>query len=67
MFFQSVNDFIRMGGYGFYVWLAYGISFFVILALIIQSAAGKNALFKDIKRQQQREQRRQSANTGGIL
>ncbi len=67
MFFQSFNDFIQMGGYGFYVWLAYGISFFVILALIIQSAAGKNALFKDIKRQQQREQRRQTANTGGTL
>ncbi|WP_032092315.1 MULTISPECIES: heme exporter protein CcmD [Pasteurellaceae] len=67
MFFQSFDDFIHMGGYGFYVWLAYGISFIVILALIIQSIAGKRALFKDIKRQQQREQRQRAANTGGTL
>ena len=26
MFFQSWSDFINMGGYGFYVWLSYGIS-----------------------------------------
>ena len=27
MFFQSWSDLIHMGGYGFYVWLSYGLSF----------------------------------------
>ena len=39
MFFQSWSDFINMGGYGFYVWLSYGIS---LVAMII---------FGDTKRQ----------------
>ncbi len=59
MFFQSWNDFFNMGGYGFYVWLAYGISFVVILVLGFQNISSKKALFKEIKREQQRKQRQQ--------
>ncbi|MDG6882122.1 heme exporter protein CcmD [Phocoenobacter uteri] len=61
MFFQSWSDFFNMGGYGFYVWLAYGISFVAILALGVQSMTSKKALFKEIKREQQRKQRQQTA------
>ncbi|MDP8033527.1 heme exporter protein CcmD [Pasteurella atlantica] len=60
MFFQSWSDFFNMGGYGFYVWLAYGISFVAILVLGLQSISSKKALFKEIKREQQRKQRQQT-------
>ena len=41
MFFQSWSDLLNMGGYGFYVWLSYGLSVLLIMALVIQSAYKK--------------------------
>ena len=40
MFIQSWSDFINMGGYGFYVWLSYGISLVAMIILAIQSVKG---------------------------
>ena len=65
MFFQSWSDFIHMGGYGFYVWLSYGLSFIAIVALIIQSLMGKSAVLKSVKREQQRESRLQQVQQKG--
>ena len=65
MFFQSWSDFINMGGYGFYVWLSYGLSFIAIVALIIQSLMGKSAVLKSVKREQQRESRLQQVQQKG--
>ena len=42
MFFQSWSDFINMGGYGFYVWLSYGISLVAMIILAIQSVKGRD-------------------------
>ncbi|MBN6066589.1 heme exporter protein CcmD [Aggregatibacter actinomycetemcomitans] len=65
MFFQSWSDFINMGGYGFYVWLSYGLSLLAIVVLIVQSLAGKSAVLKSIKREQQREARLQQLKQKG--
>ncbi|WP_109078226.1 heme exporter protein CcmD [Aggregatibacter kilianii] len=65
MFFQSWSDFIDMGGYGFYVWLSYGLSLLAIVVLIVQSLAGKSAVLKSIKREQQREARLQQMKQKG--
>lgn len=46
MFFQSWSDFINMGGYGFYVWLSYGISLAVMIILAIQSVKGRKVVLK---------------------
>lgn len=35
--FDSIADFFAMGGYGFYVWLSYAITFAVMGLLIWQS------------------------------
>ena len=41
--FDSFAEFLAMGDHGFYVWLAYGITFAVLLALVLHaSAAHKN-------------------------
>ncbi|TYG35380.1 heme exporter protein CcmD [Lonepinella koalarum] len=55
MFFQSWGDFFNMGGYGFYVWLSYGISFLAIGILAVQSYREKHRIFADIRREQARE------------
>ncbi|PJG85292.1 heme exporter protein CcmD [Conservatibacter flavescens] len=68
MFFQTWSDFFDMGGYGFYVWLAYGISLLCIMVLIIQSYKGKDVVLREIRREQQRQARQQAAQRrmGGL-
>ena len=60
MFFESWQDFLQMGGYGFYVWLSYGISFAAIVILAIQSYRDKNAVLREVRREQAHEQRVQN-------
>lgn len=67
MFFQSWRDFWDMGSYGFYVWLSYGISFMVILGLIVLSYKGKKAILRDIQREQVREARLKNMKAGSGL
>lgn len=59
MFFQSWSEFFHMGGYGFYVWLSYGLSFLAIFALGIQDRWRKKALIKAIYQAKHREERQQ--------
>ena len=65
MFFESWSELLNMGGYGFYVWLSYGLSLLAIVVLIVQSLAGKSTVLKSIKREQQREARLQQMKQKG--
>ncbi|WP_424408233.1 heme exporter protein CcmD [Pasteurella sp. PK-2025] len=67
MFFDSWGDFFHMGGYGFYVWLSYLISLVCIVVLIVQSVGARKKIFKQVLREQQREERLQKANARGML
>ena len=67
MFIQSWSDFINMGGYGFYVWLSYGISLVTMIILAIQSVKGRKTVLKEVLREQQREARLNQANKGNTL
>ncbi|MDG2956229.1 heme exporter protein CcmD [Bisgaard Taxon 10/6] len=67
MFFQSWSDFLNMGGYGFYVWLSYGVSLAAIVGLIVQSYRGKKNILAEVKRELAREQRLQANKTRGGL
>ncbi|WP_273402963.1 heme exporter protein CcmD [Actinobacillus porcinus] len=67
MFFQSWSDFWNMGGYGFYVWLSYGISLVVILGLIMSSYKGKNTVLREVQREQAREERLKNIKVGSGL
>ncbi|OOF59674.1 heme exporter protein CcmD [Rodentibacter myodis] len=62
MFFQTWNDFFNMGGYGFYVWLAYSISFIAIIALAVQSVKQRKTVLRNVLREAQREARLQQAH-----
>ena len=65
MFFQTWNDFFNMGGYGFYVWLSYGISLVVIVALIVQTVKQHKTVLQSVLREAQREVRLQQADNKG--
>ncbi|WP_373603854.1 heme exporter protein CcmD [Aggregatibacter sp. HMT-949] len=65
MFFQTWNDFFNMGGYGFYVWLSYGISLVAIVALIVQTIKQHKTVLQSVLREAQREVRLQQADNKG--
>lgn len=53
--FDSISDFFAMGGYGFYVWLAYGITFVAMGLLIWQSKREIQQTLRIVKKEQARE------------
>ncbi|WDD98663.1 heme exporter protein CcmD [Thalassomonas actiniarum] len=55
MQFDSFSDFLHMGGYGFYVWLSYGVGFVLLLLLFLISKAQHNSVKQQIAKRQQRE------------
>lgn len=57
MQFDSISDFFHMGGYAFYVWLAYGVTFACLLGLVIQSCGQKGRVLKHIAQKLAREER----------
>ncbi len=61
MQFDSFSDFINMGGYGFYVWLSFGISAVLLALLVFSSRAGHQKIIKDIASRQQRENKLRQA------
>ena len=65
MFFQTWNDFFNMGGYGFYVWLSYGIRLVAIVALIVQIVKQHKTVLQSVLREAQREVRLQQADNKG--
>ena len=65
MFFQTWSDFFNMGGYGFYVWLSYGISLVAIVALLVQTIKQHKTVLQSVLREAQREVRLQQADNKG--
>ncbi|GIU33540.1 heme exporter protein CcmD [Shewanella colwelliana] len=57
MQFDSLADFFNMGGYAFYVWLAYGVTFFSLGTLVIVSLRQKRKILTEIAKKIQREER----------
>ena len=47
MTWNSVEDFIAMGGYGLYVWGSFGMALVAIVAELVQLAARRRALSRD--------------------
>ena len=52
---DSFSAFLDMGGYGFYVWLSFGVSALLILTLIFNSLHGHKQAIRNIALRQQRE------------
>lgn len=61
MQFDSINAFFAMGGYGFYVWLSYGVAAAAIALLIIISQRQHKQIIQGIKQRHIREIKRKEA------
>lgn len=57
MAFTSLNEFLAMGGYGFYVWLSYGLTALVLAALWWHGRRVNRQLRQAAVQQAQRQQR----------
>lgn len=56
---MSLTEFLRMGGYGGYVWSAYGIATVVLIWQLVAPIAHRRRILKEIKRRKRRESPRQ--------
>lgn len=59
MEFSTLNEFIEMGGHGFYVWLSYGLTAIVILFNVIRPLRQRSQLVRQLQQQNKRNQRQQ--------
>ena len=64
MQFESWSAFWDMGGYGFFVWLAFAVTFISMLGLVIQSFMEKNSLQNDVEQNHARKARVKAAMEG---
>jgi heme exporter protein D len=55
---MNLNEFLHMGGYGFYVWTSYGISLLVLMLNIIAPLNQRKKLLADIARKLRRARSR---------
>jgi heme exporter protein D len=57
MQFDTLAEFLDMGGYAFFVWLAYGVTFGSLAILIIHSLSQKKKVLIEISKKIIREER----------
>ena len=56
MYFESFAEFLRMGGHGLYVWMAYGLSAVLLAINVVLPVLHRRRLIKEQARKQRREQ-----------
>ncbi|MCG7489529.1 heme exporter protein CcmD [Vibrio sp. Of14-4] len=57
MYFESLGDFLAMGGYSAYVWSAFGITFASMLTLFLLSLRRGNQLLEEVQSKIDRQAR----------
>ena len=55
MQFDSISAFLDMGGYGFFVWLSYGVSITALALLVFSSLSSHKKIKQQIVQRQKRE------------
>lgn len=61
MQFESWSEFWAMGGYGFYVWLSFGVTFLALLILVIDSINSKKSALAQVLTESDRKARIKAA------
>ena len=57
MQFESFADFLAMGGYAFYVWLSFGVTFAAMTIVAVQSFIKHRGLLKQVVVEKERKAR----------
>jgi len=55
---MNLEEFFHMGGYAFYVWSSYGLTFIVLMLIFFRPMMAKKQVLKDLRmkfRQQDRQ------------
>ena len=55
---MNLEEFFHMGGYAFYVWSSYGLTFIVLMLIFFRPMMSKKQVLKDLRmkfRQQDRQ------------
>jgi heme exporter protein D len=55
--FESLQEFLAMGGYAFYVWISFAVTFISMLILALHSKWDSRKLMQDVLTEQKRIQR----------
>lgn len=61
MHFDSWQAFWDMGGYGFFVWLSFGVSLLSMIAIVIDNVWARKVLIQQVQAQQARKVRIQQS------
>lgn len=61
MKFDTWSAFWTMGGYGFYVWLSFGLTLLALIGLVVTTMVTKKSLLRTVKQKQARVARRKAA------
>ncbi|WP_162046806.1 heme exporter protein CcmD [Vibrio taketomensis] len=61
MHFESLGELFAMGGYAGYVWSAFGITFFVMIALLVSSVRRHKSLLNEVQNKVARQARIEAA------
>ena len=62
MQFESLSAFLDMGGYGFFVWLAFGVTFIAGAGIVIETIWARNALVSEAHKAFARRERIKSCS-----
>ncbi|KAB0480759.1 heme exporter protein CcmD [Vibrio chagasii] len=57
MYFESLSDFFAMGGYASYVWSAFGITFLLMIILLVVSVRRGKQLLTEVQAKVDRQAR----------
>ncbi|MFO6421894.1 heme exporter protein CcmD [Motilimonas sp. KMU-193] len=63
MEFTSLSDFLAMGGYGFYVWLAFGVSLVSLVWIILDTRLKRRRILAQVRSNIERNQRIKAARS----
>ncbi len=67
MQFDSLQDFLAMGGYALYVWLSFGVSLLALVWVVIDSASTHKKLLRNACEEQARQARIAAARKAQAL
>ena len=65
MHFETLNEFLLMGGYASYVWSAFGLTFVSMIALLLLSLRRKHILLAEVNARVNRQARIDAASDHG--
>lgn len=63
MEFTSLSDFLAMGGYGFYVWLAFGVSLTSLVWIIVDTRLTRRRILQQVRSNIERNKRIRAARS----